>query len=154
MPSDHLLIGAATDDEKAWCARLMAASEPWITLGRGLEACRAVFARSDHATFVARRAGRPLGFIVVRERGVVNSPYLPSIAVAPEARGQGVGSALLEFAERQVVPGAPDIFLLVSSFNPDARRLYERHGYQLVGELPGYVIDTASEFLLRKRLRR
>lgn len=43
-------------------------------------------------------------------------------------------------------------FLCVSSFNPRARALYERLGYELIGELKDFVIDGASELLMRKRL--
>ena len=32
---DPIEIGEATTEEREWCARLMAASEPWITLRRG-----------------------------------------------------------------------------------------------------------------------
>jgi ribosomal protein S18 acetylase RimI-like enzyme len=58
---------------------------------------------------------------------------------------------LLDEAERRF-PKARYIFLCVSSFNPRARTLYERHGYRLIGELLDYVIDGASELLLAKRL--
>ena len=34
---DEIEIGEATTAEREWCARLMAATEPWITLGRGLD---------------------------------------------------------------------------------------------------------------------
>ena len=42
------------------------------------------------------------------------------------------------------------MFICVSSFNPGARRLYERLGYQVVGELPDYMVRGHSEILLRK----
>ena len=37
----RITIGDATAEERLWAGRLMAASEPWITLGRGEDACRA-----------------------------------------------------------------------------------------------------------------
>jgi hypothetical protein len=40
----------------------------------------------------------------------------------------------------------------VSSFNPDARRLYERLGYSVVGELKDLIVPGHSEILLRKTL--
>ena len=42
------------------------------------------------------------------------------------------------------------MFLCVSSFNTRARALYERLGYQVVGELRDYVVRGHSEWLLRK----
>ncbi|HEY3381713.1 MAG TPA: N-acetyltransferase [Vicinamibacterales bacterium] len=154
---------AATDADREWCARLMAASDPWVTLRRGLEQCRAVCHRSDVDVIVARdvhgrdaRAtqspGEPCGFAVVHPRGLAGSPYLASIAVAPAWRSRGVGAALLEFCERRVSPPARHFFLCVSSFNPRARGFYERQGYHQVGEFPDYIIDGASEILMHKRL--
>lgn len=144
-------IGEATEEERLWSARLMAASEPWITLGRGYEACRAVSLDPAYQTLVARRDGVPRGFVRIHPKGVAGSPYIASIAVEAAGRGQGVGRMLLDEAERRF-PKARYIFLCVSSFNPRARTLYERHGYRLIGELPDYVIDGASELLLAKRL--
>lgn len=40
--------------------------------------------------------------------------------------------------------------MCVSSFNVAARRLYERVGYQVIGELTNYIVQGHSEFLLRK----
>ena len=36
------------------------------------------------------------------------------------------------------------------SFNHAARRLYERQGYTVVGELSDYIVEGYSEILLRK----
>ena len=85
--------------------------------------------------------------------GVAGSPYIASIATSAGVRGQGVGSALLDAAERWL-PEARHMFLCVSSFNPRARELYERRGYTKVGEFPDYVIAGASEILMHKRLVR
>ena len=40
--------------------------------------------------------------------------------------------------------------MCVSSFNPDALRLYRRLGYMIVGELRDYLVAGHSEILLRK----
>ena len=149
---DPVEIGEATDEERIWSARLMASSEPWITLGRGFEACRAYALDPAYLTLVARRDGAPLGFVRSHPRGVAGSPYIASIAVTSETRRQGVGAALLDAAER-LYPKARYIFLCVSSFNPRARVLYERYGYKYIGELPDDIIDGASEHLMAKRLR-
>jgi len=144
-------IGDATEGEREWCARLMASSEPWITLGRGLETCRTASLDPAYVVLVARLPGRPAGFIRLHPRGVAGSPYVASVAVDGTARGLGVGTALLHAAEARF-PSARYIFLCVSSFNVRARSLYERHGYRLVGELPDYVVDGFSELLMARRL--
>jgi ribosomal protein S18 acetylase RimI-like enzyme len=42
--------------------------------------------------------------------------------------------------------------MCVSSFNTDAQRLYERLGYQRIGELTDYIVAGQSEILLRKTI--
>jgi ribosomal protein S18 acetylase RimI-like enzyme len=148
---DQIAIARATNEEREWCAQLMASSEPWTTLGRGLEQCRALCRHEQYQLLVARLEERPCGFVLMHPRGMAGSPYIAAIAVAPEARGRGVGSALLKFAERQF-EGARHLFLCVSSFNTRARALYERHGYRAVGELKDYFIAGASEIIMHKRL--
>lgn len=150
---DHLAIeiGDATTEEREWCARLMATSEPWITLRRGLDVLRPAALDPDYVVLVARRDGTPCGFIRIHPRGVAGSPYVASVAVTEAERGRGVGTALLDAAEARY-PEARYVFLCVSSFNTRARALYERHGFRLVGELPDYVVDGTSELLMGKRL--
>jgi ribosomal protein S18 acetylase RimI-like enzyme len=144
-------IAAAEPEDYEWCARVMAASEPWITLGRDLEGCRAALVRPGTELLLARAQDRPAGFILVAPHGLAGSPYIASIAVAAEARGQGVGSQLLRFAEEHFA-GREHLFLLVSSFNHRAQNLYRQHGYEFIGELKDYVVPGQSELLLHKRL--
>jgi ribosomal protein S18 acetylase RimI-like enzyme len=146
-------IQPATEADREWCARVMAATDPWVTLGRGYEQCLARCRQAELIALVARLNETPLGFILLHPTGLAGSPYVASIATAAEARGQGVGSALLEAAEAWF-PNARHIFLCVSSFNARARRLYERRGYAMVGELMDYVIQGASEILMHKNLVR
>jgi len=144
-------IAPASTRDVEWCAQLMAASEPWITLRRDLPGCRDALARPGTELFVARDDGQPVGFVLVAPYGMAASPYLASIAVAPEARGHGVGSELLRFTERRFAD-REHLFLLVSSFNDRAHALYERHGYARVGELKDFIVAGASEIILHKRL--
>ena len=146
-------VSPASAADKEWAARVMAASEPWRSLGVGIEECLSSIARSDVESYVAKRDGRALGFVILQRFGVASAPYIKSIAVVPEARGLGIGSALLEFAERRFRDEARFLFICVSSFNDRARSLYERHGFRPVASLDDHVIDGASEILLRKRLR-
>ncbi len=130
----------------------MSGSEPWITLGRGLEDCRKACADAACNLFVAYLEERPAGFLLLHPKGVAGSPYVRSIAVAAEFRSRGIGSRLLDFAEGLFRDKARYIFLCVSSFNTRAQALYTLRGYTMVGELRDYVIDGASEILMYKRL--
>ena len=58
-----------------------------------------------------------------------------AIAVVPSARGQGVGTALLEALLREArAAGYPAISLSVDRTNAGAIELYERHGFERVAE--------------------
>ena len=147
-----LAISAATREEARWAAALMSASEPWKTLGRDTAACLRVFDDRTVLPFIARLDRQPCGFMVLRRRGVADSPYIKSLAVAEEFRGQGIGRRLIAFAENLYRQEARSLFVCVSSFNPRARALYERLGYRAVGEFPAYLVAGHSEILLEKRL--
>jgi len=144
-------IAAAAPEDYEWCACVMASTEPWITLRRNLTGCREALSRPGTELFVARDKEMPVGFILLAPHGMGGSPYIASIAAAAEARGRGVGSQLLRFAEERFA-GRRHLFLLVSSFNRRAEQLYRRHGYEFIGELKDYVVPGHSELIFHKRL--
>jgi [ribosomal protein S18]-alanine N-acetyltransferase len=134
------------------CARLMASSEPWLTLGRSYEASLAIIRDSTREVFVLRDGtGKLSGFLILCLTGAFVG-YIQTICIDPNCRGQGLGTGLLAFAEERILSQFPNVFMCVSSFNHDARRLYERLGYRVVGELSDYIVAGHSEILLRKTL--
>src|SRR5688572_7288617 len=131
----------------------MAKCEPWVTLGRTLDVARASFNDPDYQIFIAHSEDELLGFLILDVRGLAAAPCIKSVGVRDDVRSRGVGSQLMAHAKMICRSGgARDVFLCVSSFNPRARTLYERLGYELIGELTDFVIVGASELLLRKRL--
>ena len=140
----------AEDDARA-CARLMAGSEPWLTLGRGYETSLAVLGDPSREVYLARDKGELAGFLILCMTGAFVG-YIQTVLVHPDRRGQGLGSKLVEFAERRILSESPNVFMCVSSFNEDARRLYECLGYRVVGELSDYIVQGHSEILLRKTM--
>lgn len=146
-PLDIRLLREAAEAE--WCARTMTASEPWITLGRGHDESLRLATAANRETYLAREGSARLGFLILNMQGAFVG-YVQTICVAPEARGRGVGTRLLAFAEERIFRESPNVFMCVSSFNAGARRLYERLGYERVGELRDYIASGHSEILLRK----
>ena len=140
-----------TEDEARACARLMAASEPWITLGRSYEASLGIIQDPSREVYVVRDETGLAGFLILCMSGAFVG-YIQTICIDPARRGQGLGARLVEFAEERILQVSPNVFMCVSAFNLDARRLYERLGYQVVGELTDYIVRGHSEFLLRKTL--
>ena len=138
-----------TRAEAEACAAMMAATEPWITLRRGYDACLRVVLDESRERYVARRGGTLAGLLVLNLKGAFVG-YIQTVCAAPEFRGTGVGTALVAFAEERIFREHRNVFICVSDFNPGARRLYERLGYRPVGELFDYLVAGHSELLLRK----
>ncbi len=143
-------IRLADDQEKDLAAKLLACSEPWITLHITEEQCKKICHDPEYQMYVAYKNEKPAGIILLDPKGVAGSPYIKSIAVFPEFRGQGVGTNLLSFAEDLFRNKSRHIFICVSSFNHRARKLYEKQGFKFIGELKDYIIDGASEILMHK----
>jgi len=139
------------DDDARACAAMMCATDPWLTLGRIFDECLAAVADPTREVWVAREDGAVRGFIIINMRGAFIG-YIQTVCVDAGARGSGLGSRLVAFAEERIFRDTPNVFLCVSSFNTRARALYERLGYEVIGELKDYIIGGASEILMRKTI--
>ena len=137
--------------EAAICAEMMACSEPWKILRRDYNASYRLMMDPTKEVMIAEPDGDIAGFIVITLQGAFVG-YIQSICVAEHWRGRGLGTQLILHAEQRIFRDAPNVFLCVSSFNAGARRLYERLGYHVVGELTDYVVAGHSELLLRKTI--
>lgn len=138
-------------NESEACARMMAESEPWITLERGYDDSLEIIADPSREVYLAAIGDEIAGFVVLEMSGAFVG-YVKSICVSPSWRGKGVGGRLMAFAEERIFSEAPNVFLCVSDFNEGARRFYKRLGYQVVGELRDYIVPGRSEMLMRKSI--
>jgi ribosomal-protein-alanine N-acetyltransferase len=136
-------------DEAQQCARLMANSEPWMTLRRTYDNSLTMLTDPSREVYVALIKDKVVGFIVLIMSGALVG-YIQTVGVVPEWRNKGVGSKLLKFAEDVIFSKAPNVFMCVSSFNKKAQELYQRLGYETIGELKDYIVPGHSEILLRK----
>jgi GNAT superfamily N-acetyltransferase len=76
--------------------------------------------------------GEPLGHAHVEWR---EPPEIQDVWVLPERRGEGIGTALTQAAEREAASRGHDrVEITVSVHNAGARRLYERLGYRQAGQ--------------------
>ena len=78
------------------------------------------------------------------------SARISELWVAETRRGEGLGSALLEEAEKLAMENGCDRIHLETR-SEAARRLYERTGYRVFGELPNYE-GAQSFYYLEKSL--
>jgi ribosomal protein S18 acetylase RimI-like enzyme len=130
-------------------ARMMAASEPWLTLGRTFDKSLAIVRDPGKEVWVVPGPDGPLAFVILDMHGAF-SGYVQTICVRADARGRGLGTGLLAWVETRIFRESPNVFLCVSSFNQGARRLYERMGYAVVGTLDDYIVRGHAEVLMRK----
>ena len=102
---------------------------------------RGRLARTDAATFVASRAGLDVGLAVgTRHHEHERDAALEAVWVAPEVRGSGVATALIQaVVEWAHAAGYGSLRLEVADANEPAVRLYSRIGFVptgVVGTLP------------------
>lgn len=137
--------------EAETCARMMAHSEPWLTLNLNYDDCMRTLTSSPKEIYLAISENEIAGFILLNMQGAFIG-YIQAICVSAESRGKGIGSALISFAEKRIFSESPNVFLCVSSFNSRAQKLYKSLGYEIIGELKNYLVAGYSEILMRKTL--
>lgn len=104
--------------------------------------------------------GRPLVIQVRNELGEVTGGlwgytgygwlFTQLLVVPAELRGQGIGTKLLQLAEREAIArGCHSAWL--DTFEFQARAFYERMGYVCFGDLPNYPTGF-SRFFMKKAL--
>ena len=117
----------------------------------GWEAYRAELEKPEAVMLVARRdspdeeTGRRLsGYVAARINA--DELHVNNIGVWPEARRRGVGGALLRAAlEVAARCGATQAVLEVRASNLPAQAMYERFGFEVVGERRNYYRDPVED---------
>ena len=83
-------------------------------------------------------------------RNVADESEIITIGVAPNARRNGIASAMLTIIENNIKnQGVKKIFLEVASNNIAGQKLYENNGYKTVGIRPKYY-EGADAILMAK----
>lgn len=99
------------------------------------------FKAADHQVIVYQ--GQDIGRWSIRVGKT--TIFLANIQLLPAYQGQGLGSAIIRALLRAAQETGLDVSLQVLKSNPAALRLYERLGFQVMGE-------TKTHYLLRIRL--
>ncbi|EON74107.1 GNAT family N-acetyltransferase [Lysinibacillus sphaericus] len=87
--------------------------------------------------------------IVIDKEAHEDEYYIDTICVAPEARGKGIGTLLLQFAIEQTEKlGFTKLSLNVETQKEDARRLYERTGFVITE--PWSIIDEPFHHMVKQ----
>ena len=100
---------------------------------------------------VARIHDNLAGFAIMRYGD--DDAHLDLLAVAPSYRRAGVGRQILEWLEKcAVVAGIFSITLEVRAENEGARAFYQRMGYRIQAELPGYYQGVEAALRMGRNL--
>jgi GNAT superfamily N-acetyltransferase len=100
-------------------------------------------ARGERLLLAAQdAAGIIVGAVQIILKQPENQPHRADLAkmlVSPRVRKQGIGAALLRAAE-DAAHAAGKTLVVLDTANPEAARLYERHGWQRCGVIPGFAL--------------
>ena len=107
-------------------------------------------------TLVAGNAGmteaeKRIGGFIIAHSGLTG--HIVTIDVIPSARRSGVGSLLLEAAEKELrTAGSRAVGLETAVDNLPALAFYKRHGYHVLRTWPRYYSNGVDALVLRKEL--
>lgn len=97
------------------------------------------------------KAGEAMGFLLWRSLG--REAEILTVGAAPAARRRGVASALLETLYIDAAAqGCSAMYLEVDETNEAARALYQKHGFEMVGQRRSYYRTGANALVLRRYL--
>ena len=145
---------AMTPQAAAALGPAMADIDPWARLGVEAALFTSFLARHEAGAYRYRIVVDDIdaGICVVRDPWL-SGPYLNLLGLVPQAQRQGVGKAVLQWLEaRARTAKHRNLWLCVSSFNDNARRIYERAGYTHLATIDSLSFDGFDEHLMRKRL--
>ena len=100
-------------------------------------------------------AGRILGFIVAEagRKTKTKTGHIITLDVVPQTRRSGIGSALLNAAEEQLLQaGAATVELETAVNNMAAIRFYKQMGYFVEKTVPGYYSSGLDALVMGKEL--
>lgn len=93
---------------------------------------------------IALSGGVAVGYVVLNTR----TSNVDSVAVVPEARGQRLGQKLMVHALDQArEKGSDQCSLQVESDNAAAKHLYEKLGFEVTQNLPGYYYGRDGQIM-------
>jgi [ribosomal protein S18]-alanine N-acetyltransferase len=102
---------------------------------------------------VEQKAGRRILGFVVAESDPSGVGHILTIDVRPDGQRTGVGSLLLEAAERRLVLEKCKAVLLETAVsNTAALAFYKHHGYSVIETIPRYYLNSIDALVMGKRL--
>lgn len=142
MQGDITIQRLSADDPNAeivagWTFEAWGHLHPGLTLAQAIERTKANCGQASvPSNFVAMQDGTPVGTasLIVDDMSIRRelTPWLASVFVVPEWRGQGIASALVKRVEAEAIESGTRHFYL---YTPDQQALYRRLGWKDVESL-------------------
>ncbi|MEE4197692.1 MAG: ribosomal protein S18-alanine N-acetyltransferase [Bacteroidales bacterium] len=102
---------------------------------------------------VVRNRQQILAYLIIQIRKNSRKYRIYSLAIAPNARGMGIATLLLGYAEQLAITHKiKKIKLEVSDKNTAAINLYQKQGYRKTGERSGYYADGSAAWIMEKNM--
>jgi ribosomal-protein-alanine N-acetyltransferase len=121
-----------------------------------------LYKRFPETFIVADEDNHIVGYIMCRVEvglsklglsGLIKKGHVVSVAVKPEHRRRGIGSALVSKAlEAMKLYNAKQCYLEVRVSNEEAVRLYRKLGFEISQTVHGYYADGEGAFVMTKKL--
>jgi ribosomal-protein-alanine N-acetyltransferase len=120
--------------------------------------------RFPETFIVAEKCGQIVGYIICRIEGgfsrvslnpfsIANKGHIISIAVLPEHRQKGLGSALVKEALQVMSThyNVKSCYLEVRVSNTGAIELYKKAGFEIARTIRGYYSDGEAALMMRRK---
>ena len=112
--------------------------------------------RSGYHTLVAEVDSTVAGYICYGPTPLTEGTWdIYWIAVARDKQGQGIGSALIAFAEEQIKKARGRLVIIETSSKPEyekTQHFHLSHGYEVVCRIPDFYARGDDKLILQKRL--
>ena len=113
--------------------------------------------RSGYQIFVAEVGSSIAGYICYGSTPLTEGTWdIYWLAVNPKQQGQGIGKALLGFAEDKIKETKGRLVLIETSSKPEyeaTRRFHRSQGYELVCRITDFYAPGDDKLFFQKRLR-
>ncbi len=97
--------------------------------------------------WIAEQQERIAGFLILRQ--ILDEAEILNLAVLPEFRRQGIGTALLQAALQDAsARGAAQAYLEVRASNKPAMEFYKQHGFRTLGRRAQYYASPVEDALV------
>jgi len=112
---------------------------------------------SGYYVFIAEIGSIITGYICYGPTPLTEGTWdLYWMAIAPEQQGQGIGKALIAFAEEEIKRANGRLAIIETSSKPEyerTRRFHYGRGYELVCQIADFYAPGDDKLILQKRLR-